>query len=150
MRRVLWKLLAIRTKRILPDKRMANWWNYQVSILTVIRMNMQTQARYVARAKVIKALAHPTRLFIVDELSRHGEKCVCQLTEMIGADMSTVSRHLSVLKAAGLVEDERQGAQILYRVRVSQALRFLECIETLAQAKAGLQPTLAIPHNPAA
>lgn len=129
---------------------MANWWNHQLIVSAVVRMNTQTQARYVAKAKVIKALAHPTRLFIVDELSRHGEKCVCQLTEMIGADMSTVSRHLGVLKAAGLVEDEKQGAQVLYRVRVSQTLRFLGCIEALAQAGACQARTRAIPHDPAA
>jgi predicted transcriptional regulator len=48
------------------------------------------------RARVMKALAHPSRLFIVDELSR-GERCVCELTEMIGADVSTVSKHLALL-----------------------------------------------------
>ena len=60
---------------------------------------MQTHDRYAARATIVKALAHPTRLFVVDELSRHGRRCVCELTEMIGADMSTVSRHLAILFA---------------------------------------------------
>ena len=57
----------------------------------------------------MKALAHPSRLFIVDELSRSGERCVCELTEMVGADMSTVSRHLAMLKGAGIIEDEKRG-----------------------------------------
>ena len=48
-------------------------------------MDAKTQARDEARAEVIKAMAHPTRLFIVDELSRVSEKCVCDLTEMVGA-----------------------------------------------------------------
>ncbi len=61
----------------------------------------ERQALYEARAKIIKAIAHPTRLFIVEELEKK-EKCVNELTEMIGADMSTVSKHLSVLKNAGL------------------------------------------------
>ena len=64
-------------------------------------MNAKTQAQYEARAHIIKALAHPARLLIVDELSKHGERCVCELTEMIGSDMSTVSRHLAELKAPG-------------------------------------------------
>ena len=68
-------------------------------------MQPPTQARYAARARVVKAMAHPTRLFVVDELSQHGQRCVCQLTEMIGADMSTVSRHLAILKNAGIVRD---------------------------------------------
>ena len=66
-------------------------------------MQPQAQAQYAARAKVIKAMAHPTRLFVVEELSQHGQRCVCELTAMIGADMSTVSRHLTILKNAGIV-----------------------------------------------
>jgi len=61
-------------------------------------MDPQTQARFQARAKVLKALAHPTRLFIVDELGRNGPRCVCELTDLVGADMSTVSKHLALLK----------------------------------------------------
>ena len=57
-------------------------------------MDAKIRARHQARAKILKALAHPTRLFIVEELVG-GEKCVCELQEMIGADMSTVSKHLA-------------------------------------------------------
>ena len=60
-------------------------------------MDDKTKARYEAQAKIIKALSHPTRLFIVEELKRH-ERCVNELTEMVGADVSTISKHLSVLK----------------------------------------------------
>ena len=86
----------------------------------------KTQAQYEARAKIIKAMAHPTRLFIVDELARNGERCVCELTEMVGVDMSTVSRHLAMLKGAGIVEDEHRGAQVYYRLRVRCVLNFFE------------------------
>jgi len=72
------------------------------------RLTGATKAELEARARVMKSLAHPTRLFIVDELSR-GERCVCELTDMIGADVSTVSKHLAVLKAAGVVLDDRRG-----------------------------------------
>ncbi len=64
-------------------------------------MDAKTQALFEARAKVVKALAHPTRLFIVDELSR-GKRCVCELTELVEADMSTVSKHLAILKERAL------------------------------------------------
>lgn len=90
-------------------------------------MDSQTQAFFEARAKVMKALAHPTRLFMVDELSR-GERCVCDLTEMIGADMSTVSKHLSVLKSAGIVADEKRGMQVFYRLKTPCVLRFFDCV----------------------
>jgi DNA-binding transcriptional ArsR family regulator len=80
----------------------------------------------------MKALAHPTRLFIVDELSR-GERCVCELTEMVGADMSTVSKHLAVLKSAGVLLDDRRGIQVFYRLRVPCVLSFFGCIEAVLE-----------------
>jgi DNA-binding transcriptional ArsR family regulator len=93
-------------------------------------------AQYEARAQIIKALAHPARLLIVDELSKHGERCVCELTEMIGTDMSTVSRHLALLKGAGLVEDEKRGQMVFYRMRVQCLLNFFECIESVMECNA--------------
>lgn len=96
-------------------------------------MDPNNLAKYVARAKIIKAMAHPTRLFLVDELARSGERCVCELTEMVGADMSTVSRHLTILKNVGIVEDERRGAQVYYRLRVRCVLNFFECVESVMQ-----------------
>jgi ArsR family transcriptional regulator len=99
-------------------------------------MDTKTQARYEARARIIKALAHPTRLFIVDELTKAGQRCVCELTEMIGADMSTVSRHLALLKGVGIVEDEKRGAQVYYRLRVKCILNFFGCIEAVMKANA--------------
>jgi len=98
-------------------------------------MDAATQARFKARARIVKAMAHPTRLFIVDELSR-GERCVCELAEMIGADMSTVSKHLSVLKAAGIVEDDKRGAQVFYALRTPCVLGFFSCVEGVIEADA--------------
>ena len=98
-------------------------------------MDPKKQARYEARAKIIKAMAHPTRLFIVDELSR-GEKCVCELTEMVGADMSTVSRHLGILKNVGVIRDEKRGAQVFYSLRVPCVLNFFTCVESVLETAA--------------
>lgn len=98
-------------------------------------MDARTQARFAARARVLKAMAHPTRLFIVDELSR-GERCVCELQEMIGADMSTVSKHLAVLRTAGLLSDEKRGNQVFYTLRVPCILNFFGCVESVLQASA--------------
>ena len=58
-------------------------------------MNAKVRAKYEARAKIMKARAHPARLLIVDVLATEGERCVCDLTELVGSDMSTVSRHLA-------------------------------------------------------
>jgi len=101
-------------------------------------MDQKEQARYAARARVVKALAHPTRLFIVDRLA-HGEECVCKLTELVGADVSTVSKHLSVLKNAGIVADERRGTQIFYSLKQPCVLSFLGCIEAVVADEAKAQ-----------
>jgi ArsR family transcriptional regulator len=98
-------------------------------------MDNKTRQKYEARARVIKAMAHPSRLFIVDELSR-GERCVCELRDMIGADISTVSKHLSVLRDAGILDDEKRGLQVFYRLRVPCILNFFGCVEGVLQANA--------------
>jgi DNA-binding transcriptional ArsR family regulator len=97
-------------------------------------MNDTLHATYQRRAAVVKALAHPSRLLIVDELSR-GERCVCELTDLVGSDISTVSKHLSVLKKAGIVQDEKRGLQVFYRLRCPCVLRFFDCIEAVIEEK---------------
>ena len=104
-------------------------------------MDPKTKSRYEAKAKIIKAMSHPTRLFIVDELSR-SERCVCELTEMVGDDMSTVSKHLSVLKNAGIVWDEKRGTQVFYSLRVPCVLRFFSCVESVLKTNAKEQASL--------
>ena len=82
-------------------------------------------------------MAHPTRLFILDELSKNGERCVCELTEMIGADISTVSKHLSILKTAGIVDDDKRGNMVYYHLGVPCILQFFDCIESVLRGSAG-------------
>jgi DNA-binding transcriptional ArsR family regulator len=107
-------------------------------------MNAKTQAKYEARARIIKAMAHPTRLFIVDELSRCPRRCVCELTEMVGVDMSTVSRHLAMLKNAGIIVDEKRGAQVYYSLRMRCVLDFFECVESVLKNNAKDQQRLLV------
>ena len=95
----------------------------------------QTQkAHLAARARIIKAMGHPSRLFIIEELGR-GERCVLDLTAMIGADVSTVSKHLTVLKQAGIVLDDKRGNQVFYRLRVPCILNFFGCVESVMEAQ---------------
>jgi ArsR family transcriptional regulator len=104
-------------------------------------MDRRTQARLEARADIIKAMAHPTRLLIVEQLARE-EKCVCELTAMIGSDMSTVSKHLSILKNAGIVDDEKRGTQVWYSLRCPCVLGFLSCVESVIKTNAKRQAEL--------
>jgi len=105
-------------------------------------MNGKRSAKYAARAKIIKALAHPARLLIVDELAERGERCVCELTEVVGSDMSTVSRHLAQLKEAGIIEDEKRGKMIFYRLRVKCLPSFFDCIESVIRCNVESQQVL--------
>jgi ArsR family transcriptional regulator len=86
--------------------------------------------RYEARAKVAKALAHPSRLMMLDALAE-GERCVCDLTELVGADQSTVSKHLAVLKNAGIVEDRKDGVMTFYRLKIRCLQGLWGCIESV-------------------
>ncbi len=62
---------------------------------------------------------------------RGGEQCVCELTELVGADMSTVSKHLSIMKAAGLVEVEKRGLNVFYRLRCNCLGDFFRCVDSI-------------------
>lgn len=93
-------------------------------------MDESRKAFYRARAKVLKALAHPTRLWMVERLAQR-EHCVCELLETVDADFSTVSKHLSVLKQAGIVDVQKRGKQMFYRLRVPCVLDFMGCIEAV-------------------
>ena len=80
-----------------------------------------------AQARILKALAHPGRLMMVDELSR-GERCVCELAAMLGCQMATASRHLAQLRAAGIVEDDKRGTQVFYRLVTPCVMNFFQCV----------------------
>lgn len=99
------------------------------------RLNNATRPRYEMKARVFKALGHPTRLFIVEQLAG-GERCVCELNAMIDADVSTVSKHLAVLKNAGIVEDEKRGANVFYRLRIPTDGSLFACMDEAAGALA--------------
>ncbi len=88
------------------------------------------QEHYEARARIAKALANPSRLCMLDALAER-EMCVCELTELIGADQSTVSKHLAVLKQAGLIGDRREGSKVFCRLKVTCLRGFWNCIETV-------------------
>ncbi|MCX5866530.1 MAG: metalloregulator ArsR/SmtB family transcription factor [Proteobacteria bacterium] len=76
------------------------------------------------KAEILKALGQPTRLRIMEYL-RNGERCVCEIFPAIGGQQSNVSRHLAVLKRAGLVLDRREGVSIFYRVKDQAIFKIL-------------------------
>jgi DNA-binding transcriptional ArsR family regulator len=89
-----------------------------------------------ARGEAFKALGHPSRLVMVEALATRGELCVCELQRLVGADMSTVSRHLGILKRAGLVSDRRQGTWIHYSLASEAVAALGTHLGALAAGKA--------------
>ena len=81
---------------------------------------------YERDALVLRALANESRLKIVERLSTE-QACVCELTEMLGLDQSTVSKHLTVLKTADIVSGVRRGNHIYYQLLAPCVLSFLNC-----------------------
>ena len=98
-------------------------------------------SRYDALAEILKAIAHPTRLLIVEELSKQ-PRCVSELTEMIKADTSTVSKHLALMKSNGIVVSSKNGNQVYYSLRVTCVLNFISCLESVIEVNAKEQMEL--------
>ncbi|MCX7024341.1 MAG: metalloregulator ArsR/SmtB family transcription factor [Spirochaetes bacterium] len=92
-------------------------------------MTDQDRKRLGRRALLLKSLAHPSRLLII-EMLEHGPRCVGELTEAVGADITTVSKHLLVLKRAGLVRDTKHGTYSEYALVCGCVSHFVDCIES--------------------
>jgi len=100
-------------------------------------MHAAARRRFARRAAVLKALAHPVRLLLLEELER-GERCVCELHELAGGDFSTVSKHLALLRRAGFVQSEKRGLKVYYRLRQLCVRRLLACIDDVSPAAGSL------------
>ncbi len=97
-------------------------------------------------AALLKALAHPTRLCILQVLAQE-EACVCHLTAVTGQRQANISQHLTVLREAGLVQDRRDGVLVYYRLadpRLWEALALL-CEVGCAACE---RPLRSVPHSP--
>ncbi len=100
-------------------------------------MTVAKDKNMTARADIFKALGHPARLAMVIELGK-GERCVCDLQEIVGSDMSTVSKHLSVLRSAGLVEYDKRGKKMFYSLRLCCVADFVHCVDrAIVERRAG-------------
>ncbi len=84
--------------------------------------------RLTLKAEVFKAMGHPLRLGVIEFL-QNGEMCVCDIVAHVGTEISNVSKHLSILKKAGIVTDRRDGLKIMYSLTMSCASDFARCVE---------------------
>jgi len=84
------------------------------------------QEAYAMKAKVIRAVAHPIRLAVLDLLT-DGERCVCDIAAHVGAERSNVSRHLAVMVRAGVLESRKEGLRMMYSLRTPCLAECLDC-----------------------
>ena len=96
-------------------------------------MTKEERNRSQAVSAVFKALGHPSRVFIIEKLNE-ADHCVCELSELIGVDMSTVSRHLSILKNAGIVKDRKEGTTVYYSLACNCLGQMLAGVENILRA----------------
>ena len=98
-------------------------------------LNRQKQLLFQKQAEVVKAIAHPLRIAILDFL-KDGEQCVHDIAEHVGSERSNVSRHLSVMVAAGVLEHRKEGLKVIYRLRAPCVWEFLSCATTFLKVQA--------------
>jgi ArsR family transcriptional regulator len=89
------------------------------------------------RSSIVKAMAHPTRLLVLEVLTQ-GEKCVNDLTLLAGCDVTTLSKHLALMRKAGLLQCEKRGVSVFYQIACPCFLEFFRCID-LIKLNQGLQ-----------
>ena len=84
---------------------------------------------------MFRALGDPARLSMLVSLG-DGERSVSELREVVGLDLSTVSRHLTVLRTVGLVESAKRGRQVFYSLKLPCALNFVDCVDRALKERA--------------
>ena len=87
------------------------------------------------QAEIAKAVAHPLRIAVVDFL-KDGEKCVCDIAEHVGSERSNVSRHLSVMVGAGVLNYRKDGLKVFYKLRTPCIVDFLACVTKILKQQA--------------
>lgn len=103
-------------------------------------------ARAAAEAALLKAMAHPARMRILRELA-YAERCVGDLAAAVGGSISTVSRHLAHLHAAGIVRTRKRGTYVFYAWSAPCVGNILTCVHNMLRHNARRQPAAAARHT---
>jgi len=98
-------------------------------------LSKREQLLFEKQAEVAKAIAHPLRIAVVNFL-KDGEQCVCDIAEHIGSERSNVSRHLSVMLNAGLLEYRKEGLKVIYRLKCACIVDFFSCVSRVLKQQA--------------
>ena len=87
------------------------------------------------QAEIARAIAHPLRIAIINFL-KDGDQCVCDIAEHIGSERSNVSRHLSVMATAGLLEYRKDGLKVIYKLKCVCIVDFFSCVTSVLKQQA--------------
>jgi len=98
-------------------------------------MNSNKQLLFEKQADIAKAIAHPLRIAIVNFLA-DGEQCVCDIAKHVGSERSNVSRHLSVMVNAGLLEYRKEGLKVIYKLKCACIIDFFSCVTRVLKQQA--------------
>ncbi len=90
-------------------------------------LSKRKQLLFEKQAEIAKAIAHPLRIAVVNFL-KDGEQCVCDIAQHVGSERSNVSRHLSVMLNAGLLEYRKEGLKVIYKLKTPCILEFFSCV----------------------
>ena len=90
-------------------------------------LSKRKQLLFEKQAEIAKAIAHPLRIAVVNFL-KDGEQCVCDIAKHVGSERSNVSRHLSVMLNAGLLEYRKEGLKVIYKLKTPCILEFFSCV----------------------
>jgi len=93
------------------------------------------------KAEILKALAQPTRLKIL-ELLRDGEKCICEIVPAINGEQSNISRHISLMQKSHLVTTRKDGVKVMVKVKDSRVFEVLDSISTILKSRMSEQSKL--------
>lgn len=91
------------------------------------------------RIEILRGLAHPSRLLIAEALM-DGELCVCEIRDLVGDDVSTVSKHLAILRKAGVVRSEKRGLNVYYSLGCECFAEFLRCVDSVCIRPSSSRP----------
>jgi len=98
-------------------------------------LDKDKQMLFEKQAEIAKAIAHPLRIAIVNFL-KDGEQCVCDIAEYTGSERSNVSRHLSVMANAGLLDYRKEGLKVIYRLKCTCIVDFFSCVTSVLKQQA--------------
>jgi DNA-binding transcriptional ArsR family regulator len=90
---------------------------------------------YEKQAEIAKAVGHPLRVAVIDFL-KDGEQCVCDIAQHVGSERSNVSRHLSVMVRAGVLECRKEGLKVIYKLKTPCILDFFSCVTAVIKQQA--------------